>query len=268
MVAMERKLGQLETALSGRDRALLSIQAFARGEEPDERLERYCPASERPTMVALKEAVANGIQQTWQRVLFEIEWLNNDELMLGWLECIAGFLEREKAFTKLAGANAKSVPAIPKPGRGFIRDLPLLWGETIDSPAAPPATWAVAVPFLVTELRKGVEIRWRQLLAYEEGFAKASQALGVEIRHPDLQTGMNAARAKLLDLHAALQQFERFDLTGPSERELEMVNSFWDWKALGEQDELTSARAGMHETRRADLEAWEREQAERLKDEG
>ena len=119
-MAVERRLDQVESALSGRDRARLAVQAASNGEEPDERLDRYCPASERGQFEAIKKAVTKGITETWQRVLFEIEWLNNDDVSLGWLECIAAFLAREKALKKLAGAQAKSIPAMPPLGRGFL----------------------------------------------------------------------------------------------------------------------------------------------------
>ena len=111
MVAVERRLEQMETALSGRDRARLYVRAVSRGEEPDDRLERSCPASERAQFDAVRQAVERGVTEVWQRLLFEIEWLNNDDVSLGWLECVAGFV----------GAGEGRVPGMlpgrPGPGR-------------------------------------------------------------------------------------------------------------------------------------------------------
>ena len=265
-MAVERRLDQVESALSGRDRARLTVQTLSNGEEPDERLDRHCPASERAQFEAIKNAVAKGITEVWQRVIFEIEWLNNDDISLGWLECIAAFLAREKALKKLAGAQAKSIPAMPPPARGFLRDVPLLWGVLVDPPEHGPATWEEAVTFLTGEVRHGVEIRWRNLRAYEDGFAMASAALGVTIAHPDLTKAMEAIRTKVLDLHAALQRFERFELPEPGEREREMVRGFWDLEVLREKgDGRSSERSSMWQSQREELEAWEREQAELLR---
>lgn len=266
-MAVDRRLDQVESALSGRDRARLAVQAASNGEEPDERLDRFCPAAERGQFEAITKAVAKGLTETWQRVLFEIEWLNNDDISLGWLECIAAFLAREKALKKLAGAQAKSIPAMPPPGRGFLRDLPLLWGVLIDPPEHGPATWEEAVTFLSAEIRRGVEIRWRCLRAYEEGFSAASEALGVEISHPDVTKGLVALRTKVLDLHAALQRFDQFELPEPEEREREMVRSFWDMEVLREKgDGRSSERSSMWQSKREELETWEQEQAEKLRE--
>jgi hypothetical protein len=266
-MAVERRLDRVESALSGRDRARLAVQAASNGEEPDERLDRYCPASERGQFEAITKAVTKGITETWQRVLFEIEWLNNDDVSLGWLECIAAFLAREKALKKLAGAQAKSLPPLPPPGRGFLRDVPLLWGVLLDPPEHGPATWEEAVTFLTGELRRGVEIRWRSLRAYEDSLAMASAALGVTIAHPDLTKAMEAIRTKVLDLHAALQRFERFDLPEPEERERETVRGFWDMEVLREKgDGRSSERSSMWQSKREELEAWEQEQAEKLRE--
>jgi hypothetical protein len=216
-------------------------------------------------MDRITEAATKGVQEVWQRLLFEIEWLNNDDVSLGWLECLAGFVEREKVLKKLAGVRAKSVPSMTPPGRGFIRDVPLLWGVLIDVPEHRPATWEEAVPFLVAELRRTVELRWRCLMAYEEGLAAASQALGVTVGHPQMAQAMEVVRTKVLYLHAALQRFERFELPPPGEREREMVRSFWDLEVLREREEQSSSRAMMFESKREELEAWEREQAASLR---
>ena len=69
-------------------------------------LERYCPASERAQFDAVRQAVERGVTEVWQRLLFEIEWLNNDDVSLGWLECVAGFV----------GAGEGRVPGM-LPGR-------------------------------------------------------------------------------------------------------------------------------------------------------
>lgn len=256
----ERRLDQAESALSGRDRARLYVQALSKGEDPDERIERYCPASERAEFEAIKAAVERGVMEVWQRVLFEIEWLNNDDISLGWLECLSAFLEREKAFRKLAGAQTKAVPAMPSPGRGFLRDVPLLWGVIVDPPDQGPASWEEAVTFLSGELRSGVETRWRALLAYEEGLAAASRALRVTIAHLNMTKAMDAVRTKVLDLHEALQRFVPFELPEALEREREMVRSFWDMDVLREKDERASGRPPMWQSQRQELEAWEREQ--------
>lgn len=217
-------------------------------------------------MTRVLEAVDKGVSEIWQRLLFEIEWLNSDDISLGWLECIAGFLAREKALKKLAGAQAKSVPAMPRPGRGFLRDVPLFWGVPVDPPDHGPSSWEEAVTFLSVELRRRVEIRWRYLRAYEDGLSAASRALGITIAHPDITKAMEVVRAKVLELHAALQAFEQFELPGPTEAEREMVAGFWDMEVLREEDETATARAMMFRSKRAELETWEAEQAEKLRE--
>ena len=87
-------------------------------------LERYCPASERAQFDAVRQAVERGVTEVWQRLLFEIEWLNNDDVSLGWLECVAGFVEREKAESS-ACCPAARAPAPLEPAtspRGFYAE--------------------------------------------------------------------------------------------------------------------------------------------------
>lgn len=84
-------------------------------------------------------------------MLFEVEWLHQSDVAMAWLECLAGFLEQERALRKLAG---KSVPGMPKPARGFVREMPVFWGDAATGPDEPPESWEAAVALLVAEVRK------------------------------------------------------------------------------------------------------------------
>ena len=179
---------------------------------PVDRRSRTCAATARkPTarkMEDLFHAIERGNQLLGEAVAFSLEWANSEEITMAWLECLAAFVPRER----LHPLGRRGLPGLPAPGRGFVGNLPMTWGRKVGEDDPIPESWEQAVETLTAQMRKAVETRWRGVLAFEEAFALCSAAFGHDIVHARMRVAVVALRAKVLDLHQAMQPFGAFVL--------------------------------------------------------
>ena len=208
MTTTGKRLDDLVLGLTVRERVLLAIRPWLAGEEPADGLARNCPEPDRPEMERLFHAIERGNQLLGEAVAFSLEWANAEEITMAWLECLAAFLARERA----RPPGGRALPPLPAPKRGFVRDLPMTRGRQIGEDDPLPDTWEEARETLNFQMRRNVEVRWRGVLIFEEAFALGSAAFGHDIVHARMRVAVVALRAKVLDLHQAMQPFAAFAL--------------------------------------------------------
>ena len=204
-------------------------------------------------MKGLFYVIERGNQLLGDSVSFSLEWANAEEITFAWLECLAAFVARES--TRPLGS--RGVPDLPPPGRGFNRDLPMAHGRQIGEDDPVPATWEEAVETLTRQMRKAVETRWRGVLMFEEAFALGCAAFGHDVVHARLRNAVVALRAKVLDLHHAMQPFEVFDLPALTAEEHEQAAEYFDLVALRGATTKKGPREQMWTSRLAEVEAEE-----------
>ena len=249
----EKRLTDLALGLTVRERVLLAIRPWLTGEVPADQLARNCPEADRQEMESLFHAIERGNQLLGDAVAFSLEWLNAEEITFAWLECLAAFVARERT----RPLPKRALPDLPPPGRGFHRDLPMSRGRQIGEDDPVPATWEEAVETLTRQMRKAVETRWRGVLMFEEAFALGCAAFGHDIVHARLRNAVVALRAKVLDLHQAMQPFESFHLPELSAEEHEQAAEYFDLATLRGTSEAKGPRERLWPSKLAEVEAEE-----------
>ena len=143
MTTADRRLDAVTTGLTVRERALLALGYWHRDEEPDERLLKYMPPEQKDEFERLLNAVENANGQLYSDSSIWCEWLQQADIEMAWLECLAGLLARQAqlvAALKAVGVTAReetnaarrsrrqavNLRPMPTPRRGFCRDLPRL----------------------------------------------------------------------------------------------------------------------------------------------
>ena len=120
-----------------------------------------------------------------------------------------------------------------------------------------PATWKGAVENLTAQMRRALETRWRGVLAFEEAFALGSAAFGHDIVHARMRVAVVALRAKVLDLHQAMQLFEAFHLPVLTPEEHQEASDYFDLAALRGAGGAQGPRERLHVTTGEKLDAEE-----------
>ena len=253
MTTTEKRLTDLALGLTVRERVVLAIRPWLAGEVPADQLARNCPEADRQEMEGLFHAIERGNQLLGDSVAFSLEWLNAEEITFAWLQCLAAFVARER--TRPLGK--RPLPDLPPPGRGFVRDLPMAHGRQIGEDDTVPATWEEAVENLTAQMRRALETRWRGVLMFEEAFAFGCAAFGHDIVHARLRNAVVALRAKVLDLHQAMQPFESFHLPELSAEEHKQAAEYFDLAALRGLSERKGTREQMWPAKLAEVEAEE-----------
>ena len=261
MTTTEKRLDDLSLRLSVRERVILALRPWLAGEEPPDTLARNCPEPERPEMERLFHAIERGNQLLGDTLAFSLEWANSEDITMGWLECLAAFVARERT----RPPRERGLPALPRPGRGFVRDLPMSWGRKVGEDDPLPETWDEAVETLTRQMRKSIEIRWRSVLTVEEAFALGCAAFGHEVVHATLRNGLAALRAKVLDLHRAMQPFEAFVLPSLAPEDHQRANEYFDLDALRAAGDAKGPRERRWPSKLAEVEAEEARLAAELR---
>jgi hypothetical protein len=244
-----RRLEGVAKGLRPRERALIRLRWWMDGTEADERLMKYTPEHEKAEVQRLVTAVGRANDEFYRASAVWCEWLHQVDVQMAWLECLAAFRKRTDQLTRAfktkgvtvreagrrasrAGGEAVVVDGLPSPRRGFVRETPMLLG-TRDPDPEPPTSWREAEARLVGSLKSDVLFRWQELVAMERVMAELCEALGGDFVHADVKSAMEACRAKILDLHAAVQPYSgRFVLPEPEERFLEWAKGLVDWDAI------------------------------------
>ena len=253
MTTTEKRLDDLVLGLTVRERVLLAIRPWLAGEEPADGLARNCPEPDRPEMERLFHAIERGNQLLGEAVAFSLEWANTEDVTMAWLECLAAFVARERVRPQ----GGRGLPALPPPGRGFVRDLPMTWGRKVGEDDPIPESWEEALETLTRQMRSAVETRWRGVLGFEEAFALGSAAFGHDIVHARMRVAVVALRAKVLDLHQAMQLFAAFALPELSVEDHEQASAYFDLAALRGAGGAQGPRERLHVTTREKLDAEE-----------
>ena len=261
MTTTEKRLDDLALGLTVRERVLLAIRPWLAGEEPADDLPRNCPEPDRPEMEGLFHAIERGNQLLGDAVAFSLEWANSEEITFAWLECLAAFVARERT----RPLPKRALPDLPPPGRGFVRDLPMTHGRRIGEDDPVPATWEEAVETLTAQMRRALETRWLGVLMFEQAFALGCAAFGHDVVHARMRNAVVALRAKVLDLHHAMQPFEGFTLPELSADDHEQAQGYFDLAALRETSEAKGRREQLWPAQLAEVEAEEARLAANLR---
>ena len=261
MTTTEKRLNDLSQGLTVRERVVLAIRPWLAGEVPADDLARNCPEADRQEMEAFFHAIERGNQLLGDAVAFSLEWLNSEEITMAWLECLAAFVARERT----RPLPKRPLPDLPPPGRGFVRDLPMAHGRQIGEDDPIPATWEEAVKTLTSQLRRAGETRWRGVLLFEEAFALGCEAFGHEVVHARMRNALVALRAKVLDLHQAMQPFEAFTLPELSVEDHEQAQEYFDLAALRGTSGAKGPRERLWPSKLAEVEVEEARLAAELR---
>ena len=253
MTTTGKRLDDITLGLTVRERVLLAIRPWLADEEPADGLARNCPEPDRQEMERLFHAIERGNQLLGDSVAFSLEWANSEEITMAWLECLAAFLARERR----RPPGGRGLPDLPPPGRGFVRDLPMTRGRQIGEDDPLPDTWERALETLILQMRRNVEVRWRGVLIFEEAFALGSAAFGHDIVHARMRVAVVALRAKVLDLHQAMQPFGAFVLPVLTPAEHQQASDYFDLAALRSAGGAQGPRERLHVTTREKLDAEE-----------
>lgn len=263
MTTSEKRLDSLTPRLTVRERVVLTLQPWLADGQPNERLSQNCPEHERAEMERLISAIERGNDQLGSAIAFNTEWAHAEEITFAWLECLQGFLAREQ---HQRPSPIQKLPPLPKPERGFVRELPMFWGRQIGEDDPIPKTWQEAAETLTRQMCRAIKTRWRCLRVIEEAFALGGEAFGHDVVHSKLRTSASALRTKVLDLHQAMQQFVAFALPELSDGDHEQAREYFDLDVLrGVGSGEPGARERLHITTREKLEAEEAELAAALR---
>jgi hypothetical protein len=91
----DRRLDVLTAGLTARERAILAIGCWIRGEEPDERLIKYMPPGQKEEFERLVTAVENANDEFWSDCSIWCEWIHQSDIELAWLESISALFARQ-----------------------------------------------------------------------------------------------------------------------------------------------------------------------------
>ena len=92
---------------------------------------------------------------------------------------------------------------------------------------------------------------------FEEAFALGCAAFGHDIVHVRLRSAVAALRAKVLDLHQAMQPFVAFALPELSVEDYEQASAYFDLAVLRGAGGAQGPRERLHVTTREKLDAEE-----------
>lgn len=292
MSAADRRLDAVADGLTARERAIIAISSSNRDEQPDERLIKYMPADQEDEFNRLVTAVEHAVDEFWSNCILWCEWINHADLEMAWLECLASMLDRESQLVAALKTHGVTVRGGTKPsrqsrrpalvlrpmripGRGFRRDVPLLFGTLVHEEPPPPEHWRAAVSALSSSVREAVEVRWKELAATEIVLAEMAEAFGADCCHQKLRASLDAVRAKLVELYEAIIPFTgSFSLPEPEEHFLRGTRDHVEWQAFkGSSDAIgdvtiASSRSWLKENDRLALEALEahwKDEAQSLK---
>jgi len=247
-MTVETRLAAVATKLTVFERARLALRSDFAGEMLDADMRRVLKPEE-PECRRIIEAVHEANQGFYQACSYLVEWLYQEEIQLGWLRCLDAMLARDATLCEgLAAAGwsvsegnepvidrrAKAVvlTALPEPDHGLERTLPLMWGTKAypDNDDTKPEDLETLRDQLAFELRRTVELRWRDLLAHRAILAEIGDLFGEPMVHIMLATPLDLIEAKVLELYEELcRRGERFPLPGRDEERIALYRDWVRW---------------------------------------
>jgi hypothetical protein len=252
----QRKLETLANALTAKERAVLWMRACCAGDEPDHRLRTYCPPEDRAEFERYVSSVEHGSGEIHGQLIILLEWLANTESEMHWLRIYDLLAGQVREMEKVTGKRAPKL----QPPWNTNRQVPIAWGTLLHPDRPVPRSWDDHREMSKRELRTSLELRWRDLAVIDEVLSELERVFGEPLLHHDVAERLDWFRESLQRLSS--------EYGGPIERgapDLERVQVLREAFGLDELGEDDDPRARMHETNRASLEAFEREQAKMLR---
>ena len=246
----ETRLAAVATKLTVFERARLALRSDFAGKTLDADTRRVLKPEE-PECRKIIEAVHEANQGIYQVCSYLVEWLYQEEIQLGWLRSLDAMLARDATLRDALAAAGWSVhegasglvdrkvkavvlTALPDPDHGLERTLPLMWGTKAypDNDAGPNNLESLRDQ-LAFELRRTVELRWRDVLALRAVLAEIGELFGEPMVHHALAAPLELIEAKVLELYEGLcRRGERFPLPGRDEERIALFRGWVRWEDM------------------------------------
>jgi len=250
-MTVETRLASAATKLTVFERARLALRSDFTGGTLDADMRRVLKPEE-PECRKIIEAVHEANQGIYQVCSYLVEWLYQEEIQLGWLRCLDAMLARDARLREALAAAGWSVSegdramadrktktavvtTLPEPDYGLERTLPLMWGTKAypDNDEPRPGDLASLRDQLAFELRRTVELRWRDVLALRAVLAEIADLFGEPMVHHVLASPLELIEAKVLELYEGLcRRGERFPLPGRDEERIALFRGWVRWEDM------------------------------------
>jgi len=260
----ETRLAAVATKLTVFERARLALRSDFPGQVLDADMRRVLKPEE-PECRKIIEAVHEANQGIYQVCSYLVEWLYQEEIQLGWLRCLDAMLTRDATLREALAAAGWSVSeanramvdrttkavvltALPEPDYGLERTLPLMWGtKAYPDGETRPNDRPSLRDQLAFELRRTVELRWRDVLALRAVLAEIADLFGEPMVHHQLATPLELIEAKVLELYEGLcRRGERFPLPGRDAERISLFRGWVRWDDMRAPDAPGQAPATQH----------------------
>lgn len=259
MVAVERKLDALTSALTSRQRAILVLSAWLRGETADERLYRFCPPADLAEFEAMRRAVNRGNELLRQTGAYLLEWIAQIEMQIHWLRTLEMYQRREKA---IASPVRKTLPPLLSVWE-TSRQTARAFGRHVSDEEPEPRTWEEFSARLARTLLNAIQQRWQDYLQGKAALEEASEALGIDATHRVVRELFERLEDDILRLARMMGEAGHAVKLPELDRDAESyAATAFKLEVLREFPREKHERESLHAQARAELEAWEKEQAE------
>jgi hypothetical protein len=263
MVAVERRLGRLTSELTARERAVLCLRAWCEGEEADERVIRYCPPQDKTEMERIRRAVEHASIEAHSTLIILLEWTAHTEAEIHRLRVLTAYQEHVAALEAVAKKEVRPMP----PPWETSRKVPMGYGRLVSEEDEGVAQdWDDFRLRCLKSIEESLTFRWKDALGIEAVFDDLAKTMGEAVMHQTARRLLDGVRDSVLRLTREVESFdEDFQLPGePGEHGAVLRNAI-DWDAIRGAPPVKHAREWMYGQQAAELEAWEREQAEELR---
>jgi hypothetical protein len=263
MVAVDRRLDLLTSELTPRERGLLWLREWRDDVPHDDRLIRLCPPQDKPEMDRFILAVEQGNREAHGLLIILLEWAANIETELHFHRALRLHRERMRSLEAVA---KKAVSPLPPPWP-MNRQVPIGWGRLVGEDGRDVAgSWDEFEENARQDLMRSISFRWNDLLAFDEVFGELKGLLGEDMMHFEVRQFLTGFREAIVRMRSDLESNgEPFELAGPREGQGDLIRDAFDWEAIRPAPKDKHAREWMHPQQAEELEAWEHEQAEGLR---
>ena len=246
----ETRLAAVASKLTVFERATLLLRADLAGEKLSTETRQILKPDDAEVR-KVSRAVFEANNEFWHSCAFIVEWLYQEEIQLGWLRCLDAMLARDATLREAldaagwkvsegesAGVDRKAKAAmlnvLAEPGHGLERTLPRLWGvEMFPEATKSPTDLVTLRERLAFELKRSVELRWRDCLAQHVVLDELSAVFGENMVHRQVAEALEAIDAKVLELYEELcRRGERFPLPGRDEERIAVYRTWVRWDDL------------------------------------
>jgi hypothetical protein len=247
-------------------RARAVLQQWLTTGKVDERLWKFCPPQDKETCQQICGSIGRAHEHVEKGLQFLSEWIDKEEMRLGWLEILLAMQGRERLLLKHAPKTFK-LPELPTPYRGFERDAPLLYGRNAFPDEPPPRNWEEGAERLRESMMMIIPLRWEALLAIEVAYSRANSAMEMDCMHETTKTALDALK-RVVGRQADTMRNLGFPVVLPAEPSLDALDvalSHFDWEPLLKHGvPAWDPRRTMSEKERADFAEWERQWADEV----